>query len=307
MEKVSCSNYGYRQWKLAEVIPSMAKIGYKGIEIVTHQLGWPMGFHLMPEWMAQSSEYMDGLTKCLEENKMQVCCVSPHVEFGVDDQREYYVGEAKKQVDLAVKVKSKLIRIHATQLPEIPKGITRGVFLEKMVSALAASTDYAKSKGVKLGIETSHYHLKEIPLKEVVDAVGSDYLGVTWHTMVEDSPEKMVSDFGNKIFHLHLSEATRKGGIAFQIFFMRRRGMSDAEIRKNLGLTQKAFDEVLSYLSKHFFIGEGDIDFKAIVKALKGIGYSGWWNFEGHWTVDPEADAKKGFIYINRLLEGKNS
>ena len=303
MAKISCSNYGYRQWKLADVIPNMAKIGYKGIEIVTHQLGWPMGFHLMPEWMAQSSEYMDSLMACLEENKMQVCCVSPHVEYGVDDQREYYVGEAKKQVDLAVKVKSSLIRIHATQLPEIPKGTPRSVFLENLVGGLAASTDYAKSKGVKLGIETSHYHLKEIPLKEVVGAVDSDYLGVTWHTMVDDSPEKMVSDFGSKIFHLHLSEATKKGSMAFHIFIMRMRGTSDPEIRKKLGLTQKAFDEVLSYLSRHFFIGEGDINFKAIVKALKGIGYNGWWNFEGHWTVDPEADARKGFAYINQLLK----
>lgn len=303
MDKISCSNYGYRQWKLAEVIPSIAKIGYKGIEIVTHQLGWPMGFHLMPEWITQSTEYMDSLMSCLEENNLQVCCISPHTEFGVDDQREYYVGEAKKQVDLAVKVKSPLIRIHATQIPEIPKGTPKDDFLEKLVGALAASTDYARSKRVKLSIETSHYHLKEIPLKEVVDVVGSDYLGVTWHTMIDDSPETMVSDFGNKIFHLHLSEATRMGSTAYQIVFMRMRGMADSEIKKKLGLTQKAFDEALAHLGKHSFIGEGDIDFRAIAKALKGINYSGWWNFEGHWTVDPEADAQKGFIYINQLLK----
>jgi sugar phosphate isomerase/epimerase len=262
-----------------------------------------MGFHLMPEWITQSTEYMDSLMSCLEENNLQVCCISPHTEFGVDDQREYYVGEAKKQVDLAVKVKSPLIRIHATQIPEIPKGTPKDDFLEKLVGALAASTDYARSKRVKLSIETSHYHLKEIPLKEVVDVVGSDYLGVTWHTMIDDSPETMVSDFGNKIFHLHLSEATRMGSTAYQIVFMRMRGMADSEIKKKLGLTQKAFDEALAHLGKHSFIGEGDIDFRAIAKALKGINYSGWWNFEGHWTVDPEADAQKGFIYINQLLK----
>jgi sugar phosphate isomerase/epimerase len=86
---------------------------------------------------------------------------------------------------------------------------------------------------------------------------------------------------------------------------MRRRGMSDSDIKKELGLTEEAFEQALSYVGKHFFMGEGDINFKAIVKALKRIGYSGWWNFEGHWTSDPEADAWKGFIYMNQLLESK--
>lgn len=305
MEKISCSNYGYREWKLAEVIPNIAKIGYKGIEIVTHQLGWPMGFHLMPEWITQSDEYMNSLMSCLEENKVQVCCISPHTEFGRDDQREYYVSEAKKQVDLAVKVKAPLLRIHATQIPEIPKGISRDDFIEKLANALAKSADYAKSKRVKLSIETSHYHLKEIPLKELLDAVGSDYLGITWHTTIDASPKEVVSTFSNKIWHLHLSEASRIGSTAMRINFMRRRGMSDSDIKKEFGLSEEAFKQALPYIGKHFFMGEGDINFKAIAKALKGIGYSGWWNFEGHWTGDPEADAWKGFIYINQLLEGK--
>jgi sugar phosphate isomerase/epimerase len=305
LEKFSCSNYGYREWRLAEVIPNIAKIGYKGIEIVTHQLGWPMGFHLMPEWITQSDEYMNSLMSCLEENKVQVCCISPHTEFGRDDQREYYVSEAKKQVDLAVKVKAPLLRIHATQIPEIPKGISRDDFLERLADALAKSSDYAKSKGVKLSIETSHYHLQEIPLKELLDAVGSDYLGITWHTTIDASPEEVVSTFGNKIWHLHLSEASRIGSTAMRISFMRRRGMLDSDIKKELGLTEEAFEQALSYVGKHFFMGEGDINFKAIAKALKRIGYSGWWNFEGHWTSDPEADAWKGFIYMNQLLESK--
>lgn len=306
MEKISCSNYGYRKWKLAEVIPNIAKIGYKGIEIVTHQLGWPIGFHLMPEWIAQSPEYIDCLMSCLEENGIQVCCISPHTEFGVDSQREYYINETKKQVDLAVKVKAPLLRIHATQIPEIPKGTSRKSFLEKLAYALAESTDYARSNGVKLSIETSHYHLKEIPLKEILDAVGSEYLGVTWHTTVNDSPEEIVSTYGNKILHLHLSEATKMGNIAWQIGFLRTTGTPDSDIRKKLGLTEKEFEQASSYLGKHFFMGEGEINFKAVFKALKGIGYSGWWNFEGHWTVDPEADARKGFIYINNLLKEKS-
>ncbi len=301
MEKISCSNYGYRQWRLAEVIPSMAKIGYKGIEIVTHGLGWPMGSHLMPEF--EEAGYINAMMQCLEENRVQVVCLSPHTEYGLDKQREHFVNHAERQIDLAVRVKSPMLRIHATQIRQLPTGVPEKDFLEKLADALGRVCDYAKSRGVKLSIENSHYHLKEITLKEVLDAVGSDYLGITWHTTVDDNPEEIVSTFGSKIWHLHLSEASRIGSVAMRINWMKRRGRSDQDINKELGLSQKAFDEALTYIGKNFFMGEGDVPFKAIVEALKSIGYSGWWNFEGHWTGDPEEDARRGFNYITRLLK----
>ena len=302
LEKISCSNYGYRQWKLSEVIPSVAKIGYKGIEIVTHGLGWPMGFHLMPEF--EEAGYIDAMTDCLGENKIQVVCLSPHTEYGIDNQREHFVDHAKRQIDLAIRVRSPMLRIHATQIRQIPPGVSKKDLLEKLADALGRVCDYAKSSRVKLSIENSHYHLKEVTLHEVLDAVGSDYLGITWHTTADDNPEEIVSTFGNKIWHLHLSEASRIGNIAMRINWMRRRGRSDPDIRKELGLARKAFDEALAYVGRHFFMGKGDVPLKTIAKALKDIHYSGWWNFEGHWTGDPEEDARKGYAYITELLKG---
>jgi L-ribulose-5-phosphate 3-epimerase UlaE len=43
----------------------------------------------------------------------------------------------------------------------------------------------------------------------------------------------------------------------------------------------------LAWKPREIPLGEGEVDFKTIFKGLKDVSYSGWWNFEGHATIDP--------------------
>ena len=71
---------------------------------------------------------------------------------------------------------------------------------------------------------------------------------------------------------------------------------------KELGITREHFEEATSWKPKEIYLGEGEVDFETIFRGLKGASYSGWWNFEGHSTVNPEQDAGRAYSYISRLL-----
>lgn len=72
---------------------------------------------------------------------------------------------------------------------------------------------------------------------------------------------------------------------------------------KELGITREHFEEATSWKPKEIYLGEGEVDFETIFRGLRGAGYSGWWNFEGHSTVNPEEDAGRAYSYISRLLQ----
>lgn len=302
LAKISCSNYGYRQWKLAEVIPNISKIGYRAIEIVTHGLGWPMGYHLTSDF---DDEYMEGLKETLAANNMQVACISPDNNFWIPTgSKEAEVNHVNREIDLAEKFGAQCVRIQATSLKDIPEGISRSAFIQTIAEPMAKCVDHGKTQGVKLAIETHSGFWANDPdnMKDLLSAVGSDYLGICLHTFV-DSP-KIVSTLGDRIFHLHLSEFSSMARRSSQISELKKQGIHRLDIMKKLNINGKQFEEALAWKPREIPLGEGEIDFKAIFKGLKDHGYSGWWNFEGHSTIDPEEDARKSYAYINELLRG---
>jgi len=79
-------------------------------------------------------------------------------------------------------------------------------------------------------------------------------------------------------------------------------GLAEASVTAKLGVTRKELAEALAWKPREVYLGEGDIDFRGITAGLRDAGYAGWWNFEGHSTVDPEKDAAMGFRYLTALL-----
>lgn len=300
--KISCSNWGYREWTLADVISSIAGIGYGAIEIVTHGLGWPIGYHLNPDF---DRSYIEGLNGTLQAHKVKVACISPSNDFyrPRDGSREREVEHVNRNIDLAVKVGAPIIRIQATGLRDIPEGISRSSFIETIVDALGKCVDYGKSQGVKLAIETHGGVWALVPenMRDLLDAVRSDCLGICLHTHIDYTVET-VSTLGGKVLHVHLSETSRVAQRSYYIGALRRRGRSDSDIMMELGITGEEFDEASSWEPREIYLGDGEVDFERIFRGLKDAGYSGWWNFEGHSTVDPEEDARRAYGYIEGSL-----
>ena len=309
MAKISCSNYGYREWRLPKVIPSMARIGYKGIEIVTE--GVAGRNHLNPD---SDQSYIDEVNGLLEHHGMRVACVSPGNDFYKPRRGtiEEEIKHVTSNVDLAVKVGAPVIRVQAAGLRgkqkpyRLPEGVSRSKFIETIAGPLSKCVDYGRSRGVKLAIETHANLWAAVPenMRDLLDAVRSDYLGICLHTLLEYAVET-VSTLGDKILHLHLSDTSRAAQRAGLITRLRSRGLGDSDIMKELRLTREEFEKALTWQHREIHLGEGEVNFKTIFQGLRDAGYPGWWNYEGHSTDNPEEYARRAYIYINKLLREK--
>ncbi len=302
MAKLSCSNYGYREWRLREVIPSIAKIGYGAIEIVTHGLGWPTGFHLNPDF---DQGYVRKMMELLEAHRVKVSCISPGNDFfrptrGSVDEEARHVN---RNVDLAVKVGAPCLRIQATTLRDIPAGLSRERFITTIAEPLGRCVDYAKPRGVKLAIETHVGFWAAVAenMADILRAVESDHLGICLHTDMGSGP--LVKALSSKVFHTHLSESLKVERTAWEAKRLMAEGLTEAAVTARLGITRKELAEALAWKPREVYLGEGEIDFRGILSGLRDAGYAGWWNFEGHSTVDPEKDAAMGFRYLIGLLK----
>ena len=300
--KISCSNWGYRQWMLADVISSIAGIGYGAIEIVTHGLGWPIGYHLNPDF---DRSYIERLNETLEAHKIRVACISPSNDFYRPraGTKEREVEHVNRNIDLAGKVGAPVIRIQATGLRDVPEGVSRPSFIEAIADPLSRCVDYGKSQGIRLAIETHGGVWALVPenMRDLLDAVRSDYLGICLHTHIDHTVET-VSTLGSKVMHVHLSESSRAAQRFYYINALRSRGRSDSDIMKELRITREEFEEASSWEPREIYLGEGEVDSERIFRGLKDAGYSAWWNFEGHSTVDPEEDARRAYSYIQGSL-----
>ena len=180
--------------------------------------------------------------------------------------------------------------------------VDREALIEMLAAPIADCTDYARSRGVKIAIETHGGAWVAIPenMKDVLDAIRSDYLGVCLHTLPKYA-EDTVNILGPKIMHLHLSDSSKIAQTARMIERLKNEGLTDSEIMTKLGVTSKQIKEAEH--QKAVYLGGGEIDFRSIFKGLRDSGYSGWWNFEGSMTIDPEEEARRAFVYINKLLK----
>jgi len=302
LARLSCSNYGYREWRLKEIIPSIARIGYGAVEVVTHGLGWPTGFHLNPDF---DQGYVGRMMEALEAHRVKVSCISPGNDFikptrgSVDEE----IGHVNRNVDLAVRVGAPCVRIQATALRDVPAGFSRERFIRSLAEPLGRCVDYAGRHGVKLAIETHVGFWAAVTgnMADLLEAVGSPYLGICLHT--DAGSLELVKSLGAKVFHTHLSESLKAERTAWAARRLMSEGLPEAEAAAKLGVTQDELKEALAWKPREVHLGEGDIPFRGILAGLRDAGYQGWWNFEGHSTVDPEKDAEAAFNYLTALLK----
>jgi len=263
MKKISSSTWGYRKWNLENAIVSMAKIGYNGVEIVTHHLETSIRYHLTPNMERTRIEKVKKLTDSLG---LKIVCISPENDFlkPVSGSVKGDVELIKKNIDMALELDCNLVRPFATW--DKPEEMSREDAINIIVKGLKECAKYAEDKGVKLALE-NHGLFDTVPenLIDIVNKVSSDHLGVCLHT--REGFIGILKAIPEKIFHLHLMDFKK---------------LSE--------------DYTLS-------LGEGDLDLEATLKILKEYGYDGWYNYEGHNAENPEEDAKKSYLYLVRHLK----
>jgi len=253
--QLAFSTNAYLNHTFADAVARLAGMGYRGVEImadVPH--AWPA--YLLPD---QKQAIRDALAK----NRLAISNINSFMMHAVDDPRQKYwhpswiepdahyrqirINHTKRALTLAKE-------LGATCITTEPGGPLEGrpwaECLKLFVEMLKPVVEHAEKERVMLLVEPEPGLLIETADQylEFSSKLSSPYLGLNFdigHSYcVKDEPPETIRRLGKLIRHVHLEDiaATR--------------------------------------VHHHLIPGEGSIDFKATLTALKEVGYDGWVTIE---------------------------
>jgi sugar phosphate isomerase/epimerase len=222
---------------------------------------------------------------------------------------EKTINNTAKWVDLAARIGAPVMRTQVVGITKAGLMPTEEV-VEALQPAISRSADYAASKGVKLAVETHGWSWARVPehIAALTKAVDSDYFGILLHTWPGEA-ERIIKLAGNKIFHLHLCESDMIGLVHAFVHspWFQDAGWTDDNYAEKFGISLEEVQAARKYdpsKAGHYFMGDGEVDFKGVIQALRDAHYAGWWNYEGHLMEEPgaEEEARRAYEYLKPLL-----
>ena len=273
--QLAFSTNAYLNYSFAEATRRLAAIGYRGVEImadVPH--AWPA--FLLPE---QKQALRDALAR----NHLAISNVNAFMMHAVSDARQRYwhpswiepdrhyrqvrIDHTRRALTLARELGARCI----TTEPGGPveAGGSWAAALKLFVEGLKPVADHAEKEGVLLLVEPEPGLLIEtadqfLELMQHIDspAVGMNY-DVGHAYCVGEDPATTIPRVAKYIRHFHLEDiaATR--------------------------------------VHQHLIPGDGAIDFPAVLRAIKGVGYDGWLTIELYpYVENPDEAAARGLRRI---------
>ena len=297
-DRISCSTYAYGYWDVDKALESIARVGYRGVEILTHGVGRPdgqggrqMNYHLRPEW---PGERIAAVEEQLGRLNLTPVCLSPASDFleprGGSVQAD--IDEVCRHVDLAARMGVPLVRPFAANT--LPEGMDAETAIRIIAEALRECGRYAESKGVRLAVE-NHGQFPGVADNMVAILRATDHpaVGLTLH-IPRPTAEQLIDAVPDKIWHMHLGAGQPPRGREIQQ--LRREGLSREQIAERLGIGVQDVPEGTLAL------GEGPADLSGIIQAVRATGYDGWWNHEGGPEENPEPTEERSVAFLRRVL-----
>jgi sugar phosphate isomerase/epimerase len=267
--QLAFSTNAYLNYSFPEAVRRLAAIGYRGVEImadVPH--AWPA--YLLPE---QKQAIRDALAA----NRLAVSNVNAFMMHAVDDARQKYwhpswiepdanyrqirVNHTKRAITLAKEIGGKCITTEPGG--PLPDGMKWADGLKLFIEMLKPVVEHAEREGVMLLVEPEPDLLIETADQylEFARHISSPMLGLNFDIghfyCVGDEPAPTVRKLAPHIRHVHLEDI--------------------APTRKH----------------HHLVPGEGVIDFKSALQALKDVGYDGWVTIELYPYIENPDDAAR--------------
>ena len=236
---------------------------------------------ICPEHLLTDSAKVKEYKNILKENGLTVSALCGDLGghgFEIAEDNPAKIERTCRIVDLACEFQTKVVTTHIGVIPEDTTCEKYAVMLD----ALRKCGAYANARGVTLAIETG----PEVApvLAEFVKAAGKG-VGVNldpanFVMVTGQDPVEAVYLLRDYIVHTHLKDG-------------RRLKVSDpVEIYRSFAEGGIEALNVADYFIETP-VGEGDIDFKAYIAALKDIGYNGFLTIERETGADPSADIAK--------------
>ena len=206
--------------------------------------------------------------------------------FGNREKNPELIERSKRILDLACDLETKVVTTHIGVVPEHEDHPRYAV----MQQACAALAEYADSLSAHFAIETGHEPSER--LRKFLDSLGSRGVAVNFdpanlQMVWKEDAAAAVKNLAPYIVHTHAKDGR-------QLYFR-----SPEEI---YGIVQPEPDAVISPSFEELPLGEGDVDFKGWLDALRGIGYNSFLTIEREVGGNPEADIRKAVEYLQMLI-----
>ena len=197
------------------------------------------------------------------------------------------IDREKKCLDLAFELGTKIVTTHIGVVPKE----TNCFLYETMHKVCKILNDYAVEMGGHYAIETGPE--KAVILKSFLDTLNGAGMGVNFDPAnlvmcAGDDPVKAVHTLKDYIVHTHA-----KDGIQLKPYDTRR-----IYAAKYYGLPpadERTYQEVA--------LGEGNVDWKNYLSALKDIGYNGFLTVERECGADPAKDILTAVTFLKLFIE----
>jgi len=213
--------------------------------------------------------------------------------FEREEDNAERIEKTKAIVDLAVEFGTKVVTTHIGVIPEDKTNPRYGV----MNKALTECGLYAKEKGVTLAIETGPEKAKTLLafLEDTKGGVGVNLDPANFVMVTGQDPVEAVYLLKEYIVHTHAKDGVMldKNQDPTEVYHAFAVGGVDA-LNACEGF-------------KELPLGEGQVDWKNYLKALKEIGYDGYLTIERECGEKPEQDIEKAVAFLREnLLELPN-
>ena len=221
-----------------------------------------------------------------EELVVSALCGDLGMGFGNREKNPELIERSKRILDLACDLETKVVTTHIGVVPEHEDHPRYAV----MQQACAALAEYADSLSAHFAIETGPEPSER--LRKFLDSLGSRGVAVNFdpanlQMVWKEDAAAAVKNLAPYIVHTHAKDGR-------QLYFR-----SPEEI---YGIVQPEPDAVISPSFEELPLGEGDVDFKGWLDALRGIGYNSFLTIEREVGGNPEADIRKAVEYLQMLI-----
>lgn len=232
--------------------------------------------------------------------RIPMMCASPDFTQPDREARRRAIEVQRQVIDATAELGGSLCRVLSGQ--RWP-GVGRDEGIERTVEAIQALLPQAATRGVTLIME-NHYkdgfwrypefaQASDIFL-EIVDQIDSPWFGVNYDPsnalIAGEDPMALLERVKDRVVSMHASDRRLRGGT-----------LED--------LRRLDADPMIGYAPyiEHGVIGEGLIDYDAIFRVLRGIGFDGWISIED--GQDPEAGLEHlrrsaGFLHAKLVDHG---
>lgn len=249
------STLGCPAWEWPKILEFAQQHGFSAIELRGYMgnMDLPSVPIFAPDRMAQTKAEISA-------HKLRIACVSSsaNLYYEEPEKRSKELSDARRFIDLASALGAPYVRVFGGKSSADKDAVPSEAVKARVASGLRELGNYGGAHGVTVIIESHDHFTSSATLKDVMQAAGSDHVGLLWdahHTFAtsNEDPESTVKQLGKWIRHTHLKDSIGTG-------------------------------EDRTYV----LTGRGAVPIERQIKALESIDYKGFFCFEWEKVWHPD-------------------